>query len=258
MLINILTIGDICGTTAVSYLGKILRNVKREHDIHFTVANGENADGLGILPRQAEDIFDAGVDVITLGNHTYNKRQIVPLLEENRYLLRPANYGDHPGRGYGVFEGPTNLRIGVMNLIGRCELAFHADNPLRRAEEIMNQNPADLWLIDFHAEATSEKAALAYYLDGKAAAIWGTHTHVPTADARILPKGTGFVTDLGMVGGQVSVIGVQPEDSINAFLCGAPRFQKQAEGLQQAGMVRFTVDSATGLCVEVKRIDQYE
>ena len=264
MNINILAIGDICGTASLAYLDRILRSVKAEHGIHFAVANGENADGLGLLPKQADQLFQAGVDVITLGNHTYNKRQIIPVLDENRYILRPANFGPgHPGRGFGVFEGPTGLRIGVMNLIGRCELHFHADNPLTKAAEIMRENEADFWLIDFHAEATSEKGAFACYLDGLTprpalAAIWGTHTHVPTADVRILPNGTGFVTDLGMVGGVNSVIGIQPADSVNAFLCGVPKFYTQADGPHTAGMVRFTVDSKTGVCVGAQRIDQFE
>ena len=264
MNINILAIGDVCGTGAQAYLARMLRSVKAEHGIHFVVANGENADGLGILPKQAELLFQAGVDVITLGNHTYNKRQIIPMLDESRYLLRPANFGPaHPGRGFGVFEGPTGLRIGVINLIGRCELHFHADNPLLKAEEIMRHNEADFWLIDFHAEATSEKGALAYYLDGLTprpplAAVWGTHTHVPTADLRILPNGTAFVSDLGMVGGANSVIGIRPADSINAFLCGVPNYYTQADGPHTAGMVRFTVDSKTGQCVETQRIDQFE
>lgn len=259
MLCNILAIGDICGQGAVDYLGRILRRVKEQEKIHFVVANGENADGVGLLPEQAEAIFRAGVDVITLGNHSYNRRQIVRVLEENRYLLRPANYGGaHPGRGFGIFEGPTGLRIGVMNLIGRVTLDAHADNPLKTAAAIVAGHEAEIWLVDIHAEATSEKAAVAYHLDGTVSAVWGTHTHVPTADTRILPNGTGFVTDLGMVGAQNSIIGVAPEDSLNLFLGNAPRPYTQAPGPFVANMVRFTIDSSTGHCVELARVDAAE
>jgi metallophosphoesterase (TIGR00282 family) len=201
MLCNVLAVGDVVGESGVDYLNRHLRSLKKTYSVDFTVVNGENAAGVGLLPRHADQIFDAGADVITLGNHTWNKMQIADYLDDNRYILRPDNYASPlPGRGYGVFDGPRGLRIGVINLMGRYELDSNLENPFTRADRILSQMDADLILVDFHAEASSEKLAFGYYLDGRASAVWGTHTHVPTADQGILPKGTGYCTDLGMTG----------------------------------------------------------
>ena len=158
MICNILAVGDVVGDGGLDCLSKHLRQLKRLKDIHFTVVNGENASGMGILPRQARAIFDAGADVITLGNHTWNRLQIADFLEDDRYTLRPANYTNRvPGRGWGVFDGPRGLRIGVMNLIGRCEMDSNFENPFTTADRCLEELEADLVLVDFHAEATSEK-----------------------------------------------------------------------------------------------------
>ena len=257
MILNILAVGDVVGDGGLECLDRHLRQLKKLKNIHFTVVNGENASGVGILPRQARAIFDAGADVVTLGNHTWNRIQIADFLEDDRYTLRPANYTNRvPGRGWGVYEGPNGLHIGVSNLIGRCEMASNGENPFTTADRILKRmEGADVVLVDFHAEATSEKGAMGYYLDGRVQAVWGTHTHVPTADGQILPKGTGFVTDLGMTGPACSVLGIKPEQAINRFLGGLPRRFEPADGPCKLESVVFSIDTATRRCVQVERVD---
>ena len=260
MLLNVLAVGDVVGEGGQDILARRLREVKREEDIHFTVVNGENASGVGLTPRQARGMYDAGADVITLGNHTWNRIQIADFLEGDRYILRPANYTSRvPGRGWGVYDDPGGVRIGVMNLIGRCEMDSNFDNPFTTADRVLRRmEGTDVVLVDFHAEATSEKGALAWYLDGRVQALWGTHTHVPTADGQILPKGTGFLTDLGMTGPRRSVLGIKPELSMNLFLGGLPRRYEEAEGPCKLNACRFTIDTESGRCVQVRRVDLEE
>ena len=257
MILNVLAVGDVVGDSGVEYLGRHLRELKKLKDVHFTVVNGENASGVGILPRQARDIFDAGADVVTLGNHTWNRIQIADCLESDRYTLRPANYTSRvPGRGWGVYDGPKGVRIGVINLIGRCEMDSNFENPFTTADRALKRmEGADVVLVDFHAEATSEKGAMGYYLDGRVHALWGTHTHVPTADCQVLPKGLGFVTDLGMTGPARSVLGIRPEMAINRFLGGLPRRFEPAEGPCKLESVLFSIDVEAGKCLSVERVD---
>ena len=256
MILNVLAVGDVVGDGGLDYLGQHLRALKKLKNIHFTVVNGENASGVGILPRQARAIFDAGADVVTLGNHTWNRIQIADFLEDDRYTLRPANYTSRvPGRGWGVYDGPQGLRIGVLNLIGRCEMDSNFENPFTTADRALKGMGADVVLVDFHAEATSEKGAMAWYLDGRAQALWGTHTHVPTADERVYPKGTGYITDLGMTGPVESVLGVEPRQSVEHFLGGLPGRFRSPEGPCKLQGAIFTVDTATGLCTAVERVD---
>ena len=257
MILNLLAVGDVVSDDGLNYLSKHLRQVKRLHDVHFTVVNGENASGVGILPRQARDIFDAGADVVTLGNHTWNRIQIAEFLEKDRYTLRPANYTARvPGRGWGVFEGPKGISIGVMNLIGRCEMDSNFENPFTTADRVLKRmEGADVVLVDFHAEATSEKRAMGWYLDGRAHAVWGTHTHVPTADCQVLPRGLGFVTDLGMTGPAQSVLGIRPDQAINRFLGGLPRRFEPADGPCKLESVLFSIDVEAGRCLSAERVD---
>ena len=257
MILNVLAVGDVVGDSGVEYLGRHLRELKKLKDVHFTVVNGENASGVGILPRQAREIFDAGADVVTLGNHTWNRIQIADFLEDDRYTLRPANYTNRvPGRGWGVYDGPNGLHIGVINLIGRCEMDSNFENPFTTADRVLKRmEGTDVVLVDFHAEATSEKGAMGYYLDGRVQALWGTHTHVPTADAQVLPKGLGFVTDLGMTGPAHSVLGIKPQQAINRFLGGLPRRFEQPDGPRKLESVLFTIDTDTGRCLEAARVD---
>lgn len=257
MLIKILAVGDVVSRAGVDHLRRQLGTLKRQHQVHFTVVNGENAAGVGLTEDDARDIFAAGADVITLGNHTWGKIRITDYLDEERDLLRPANFSPRlPGRGWGVWDGPGGVRIAVINLIGRVNMDPNVDNPFTCADKLLQTVEADVILVDFHAEATSEKLALSWYLDGRVSALWGTHTHVPTADTMILPKGTGHVTDLGMTGPLRSVIGVKPELSINKFLGGLPRRYEAAPGPCRLDSVLFTVDSATGRCVNVERVTE--
>lgn len=256
MNVRILAVGDVVGDSGVEFLAKKLRGLKKLYDVHFTVVNGENAACNGLMPHQADDIFSAGADVITMGNHTWDKQQIVDYMESNPYIVRPANYTRRaPGRGWGIYDGPRGLRIRVVNLIGRCEMDSNFDNPFYKMDEILKSGEADITLVDFHGEASSEKGAMAWYLDGQVHALWGTHTHVPTADCRVLPKGLGFVTDLGMTGPVNSVIGIKPEQAVNRFLGGLPQRFQPADGPCQLNAALFEIDTATGRCVSVQRVD---
>ena len=257
MLLNILAVGDVVGEGGQDILTRRLWELRRQEEIHFTVVNGENASGVGITPKQALGILDAGADVITLGNHTWNRLQITNLIDKDRRILRPANYaGRVPGRGWGVFQGPEGLRIGVVNLMGRVDLNPNLDSPFQMADRVLNQlRDCSAILVDFHAEATSEKGAMAWHLDGRVQALWGTHTHVPTADTQIMPQGTGFVTDLGMTGPVRSVLGIKPENSLNLFLGGLPRRYEEAEGNCKLNACLFTIDTDKKKCVNVVRTD---
>ena len=256
MELRILAVGDVVGDAGVESLRRHLPSLRKLHDVHFTVVNGENAACNGLLPRQAEDIFSAGADVITMGNHTWDKQQIVDFMDTNRYIIRPANYTDKaPGRGWGIYDGPRGLRIRVVNLIGRCEMDSNFDNPFTKMDEILKADQADITLVDFHGEASSEKGAMAWYLDGRVQALWGTHTHVPTADCQVLPKGLGFVTDLGMTGPAQSVIGIKPSQAINRFLGGLPQRFQPADGPRKLNAVLYTIDTATCRCTQIQRVD---
>ena len=256
MIMNVLAVGDVVGEQGLAFLEQHLRSVQKLHGVHFTVVNGENASGVGILPRQARAIYEAGADVVTLGNHTWNRIQIKDLLDDVSWLLPPANYTSRvPGRGWGVYDGPQGLRIGVLNLIGRCEMDSNFENPFTTADRALKGMGADVVLVDFHAEATSEKGAMAWYLDGRAQALWGTHTHVPTADAQVLPKGLGFVTDLGMTGPSHSVLGIRPEQAINRFLGGLPRRFEPADGPCKLESAVFSIDTDTRTCIGAERLD---
>ena len=257
MELRVLAVGDVVGDGGLQCLEKHLRSLKKLYRADFCVVNGENASGTGLTPRQADRMLDAWADVITLGNHSFDRREICTYLDDCPYILRPHNLGARvPGRGYGVFDC-GRARIAVMNLIGRCDLAFHADNPFKTADELLKSGEKPTFtLLDFHAEATSEKLAMAYYLDGRVSAIWGTHTHVPTADEEVFPKGTGYLTDLGMTGAVRSVLGIKPEQSVETFLGGLPGRYREPE--KSAGKMQgaiFTLDDATGLCVSVERVD---
>lgn len=257
MQYHILAVGDVVGGCGVSHLERHLRAVKKLKDVHFTVVNGENAAMVGLTRADAERIFAAGADVITLGNHSFAKVQIADYLDDCPYILRPYNLGARlPGRGFGVYDC-GGARIAVMNLIGRCDLAFHADNPFKAADTLLKDKEKPTFtLLDFHAEATSEKLAMAYYLDGRVSAVWGTHTHVPTADEEVFPKGTGYITDLGMTGAVRSVLGIAPEQSVETFLGGLPgRYREPSGGGCKMQGAIFTLDDKTGLCTAVERVD---
>lgn len=255
MLYHILAVGDVVGEPGLRHLEKHLRALQKFKQIHFTVVNGENAAGVGLTPEQAWRIYDAGADAVTLGNHSFGKMQIKDFLDETSWILRPANYtGRAPGRGCEIFD-LGGVRVRVMNLIGRCDLAWGAENPFTTADRLLEREAADFTLVDFHAEATSEKLAMGYYLDGRVSALWGTHTHVPTADERVYPKGTGYLTDLGMTGSIESVLGIEPWQSVESFLGGLPGRYRSPDGPCKMQGAIFTLDSETGLCTTVERVD---
>ena len=251
-----MALGDVASETGLTLLEKKLRVFKREQGIDFTVVNGENISGSGLTRDQAEALFTAGADVITLGNHTFGKPQIASYLDDEQYILRPANFtGRAPGHGYlRVDLGPVS--VAIFPLIGRCDLDFNAENPFFTADKLLKtEDKPTFTLVEIHAQATSEKLALGYYLDGRVSAMWGTHTHVPTADERVMPKGTGYITDLGMTGAIESVLGIPPEQSIEVFLGGLAGRYRFADGPCKAQGCLFTLDSDTGLCTAVERLD---
>lgn len=258
MDLKVLAVGDVVGNPGLERVRRCLRQLKRKCGADFTVVNGENASAVGITPDQADLILDAGADVITLGNHTWSKREIVPYMDDCSRILRPANYAPQvPGRGWGIYDTKAGP-VAVIDLIGRCNMDYGPDNPFLLAQKLTRQLDTKLILVEIHAEATSEKLAMGYMLDGKVSAVWGTHTHVPTADARILPAGTGYVTDLGMTGPRDSILGIRPDLSIAKFRGEIPERYRWAEGPTKLEAVLFTIDASTGKCRKAERVDEWD
>ncbi|MGI6040171.1 MAG: YmdB family metallophosphoesterase [Clostridiales bacterium] len=251
----IFTVGDVVAEGGIRILERTLRSFKKLKGIHFTIVNGENAAGMGITGEQAERIFNAGADVITLGNHAFSKREMLAYVEDERYILRPENLTHvNPGRGYGVFIAENGKQVGLLCLIGRVFMQNHADNPFYIADRHIEKFDTNVILVEIHGEATSEKAALAWYLDGRVSAVYGTHTHVQTADERVLPKGTGFITDLGMTGPINSILGMEPQSSVDRLL-GHPQISyKSAKGPCMLQGALFEIDDNIGRCISVERI----
>ncbi len=258
MEFKVLAIGDVVGNPGLDRISRSLRYWKGKTGADFVVVNGENASVVGMTPDQGEEILDAGADVITMGNHTFNKREIVPYLDDCPRIVRPANLAPQlPGRGWVTMDtkaGPVT----VIDLLGRCGMDFSPDNPFLLVEKICKEVDSKIILVEIHAEATSEKLAMGYMLDGRVSAVWGTHTHVPTADAQVLPKGTGYVTDLGMTGPARSVLGIQPRLSIAKFRGDLPERYRWADGPTKMEGVLFTLDSTTGRCIRAERMDLHE
>jgi metallophosphoesterase (TIGR00282 family) len=259
---RILFIGDIFGRPGRTIVRDKLKNLVREHRIDLVLANGENsAAGFGITPALAEDLFDLGIDVITTGNHVWDKRELFDyyaaadgdLHSPARRILRPANYApDLPG--WGVYEGKKNdVPYAVINLQGRVFMTSN-DDPFRKADDILKQLKAKIIFVDLHAEATSEKVALGWYLDGRVTALVGTHTHIPTADERVLPGGTAYITDVGMTGPYDGVIGVKKEMIIDRFLHNMPMRFEAATGDPRLCAVVIDGDEATGKARSIERI----
>ena len=255
MDMKILAVGDVVGNPGMDRICRSLRKLKRELCADFVIVNGENAAVVGMTPRQGEDILDAGADVITMGNHTFGKRELVDYLDDCPQILRPANLAPQsPGRGWGIYDSAAG-DVAVIDLQGRCSMDYTPDNPFLMVEKILKQLDTKLIFVELHAEATSEKLAMGYMLDGRVSAVWGTHTNVPTADAQILPNGTGYVTDLGMTGPKHSVLGIRPDLSIAKFRGDLPERYRWAEGETKLEAVLFTIDTETGLCVQAERVD---
>ena len=228
---RILAIGDIVGLSGVKKVKEVLPILRKEKNIDFVIINAENAaDGMGLTEKIYNDLMNLKADVITMGNHTWAKKEIFKIIDEER-LIRPANYSkNNPGKGYGIYEC-KGKKIAVMNLIGRASMNVLSENPFIVAKEIVNKvkDQVDMIFIDFHAEATAEKIAMGYYLDGTVTGIFGTHTHVQTADEKILRNGTAYITDIGMTGPNLSVIGMNIDASIKRFETSLPEKYKVAD-----------------------------
>ncbi|MBR7071454.1 MAG: YmdB family metallophosphoesterase [Clostridia bacterium] len=255
---RVLAVGDVCGEIGCRYAMRVLPRFRREEKIDFTVINGENsADGNGITPQSAELLFSCGADVITGGNHTLQRQETHLLLEDNPYLLRPHNLPASYGSGYALVD-TGRVRVAVWNLLGQAFLErYKQQNPFFAADELLlraKQDGADIILVDFHAEATGEKRAFGYYLDGKVSAVFGTHTHIMTADACRLPGGTGYITDLGMTGPVESVLGVRPPMVINRLRDGVVEKFALADGPCMLNGCMFEIDEKSGLTVSVRPV----
>ncbi len=260
---RILFIGDIFGRPGRTIVRDHVRKLQSQYHIDLTIANGENAaGGVGITPAIAEELFDLGIEVITTGNHVWDKRELIDYLSAGlshpdtaaRRILRPANYpAGAPGSG--LYEGKTRGGVGyaVINLQGRVFMGS-IDDPFRVADELLKRITAKVILVDMHAEATSEKVALGWYLDGRVSAVIGTHTHIPTADERVLPKGTAYQTDVGMTGPWNGVIGIQKELIIGRFLNNMPTRFEAASGDTRLCAVVIDCDARTGLARSIERI----
>ncbi len=260
-MVNVLFIGDINGRPGRDAVEQFLPSLIKEKQIDFVIANGENsAAGFGITPDVFKKLIAMGIDVITTGNHIWDKRDIIPLMDMEPALLRPYNLPPgNPGTGCGVFECKRNdkkVKIGVISMIGRVFMQ-PTDCPFRAAEAALSEIKKEtrIAIIDIHAEATSEKQALAFFLDGRASAVLGTHTHVQTADERILAYGTGFITDAGMTGSMDSVIGVKKEIIIEKFLTGMPARFEIAETDVHFNGVFMSIDETNGKTTLIERID---
>jgi len=255
--VRILFIGDVVAGVGRDCVKQLLPALQEEFRIDLVVANGENAaGGLGATPQVLNELLKAGVHVITMGNHTWRKKELLPEIGKFPTLVRPANYpAGVPGQGSVVFTLPDGRKAGIVNLIGRVYMeAF--DDPFTVGASVTaalrKQTP--VVLVDFHAEATAEKASMAWHLDGMCSAIVGTHTHVQTADERIMPKGTAFITDVGMTGPMDSVIGLAPSESIRKFMTGLPGKHTVAEGRPALCGVVIDIDDASGKSNSIERV----
>lgn len=259
MVLKILALGDVVGEYGTDYICRpgYLAGIKKELGADIVIINGENsAKANGITTQSADALLSAGADVITGGNHTWQKSQVYSMLDENKRLIRPANFpGKAPGTGY-TYIDYCGVRILVFNLSGNAFMNECVTSPFETADKILASEKGnfDIALLDFHAETTSEKIALARYLDGRVSVVFGTHTHVQTADASVLPHGTGYITDLGMCGSMNGVLGVKTECIIHKFTVHTPCRFEEAEGNIMIHGALFTIDSENGKCTEAKAI----
>jgi metallophosphoesterase (TIGR00282 family) len=253
---RLLFIGDIFASPGRRIVAETLSGIISGERIDLVIANAENAaGGFGVTPAIAEELFAMGIDVLTTGNHIWDKREVFDYLDRQPRLLRPANYpGNLPGQGVHVGRGRNGVEVAVINLQGRTHM-LPIDDPFRKADQILaDLDPAvKIRFVDFHAEITSEKMALGWYLDGRITALIGTHTHVPTADTRVLPNGTAYQTDCGMTGPYDSVIGVEKDIILRRFLTGLPVRMEAAKGKVELHAVIFEADEATGRAVSIRR-----
>ncbi len=254
---KVLAVGDIVGSIGISELKNKLYKLRQKEEIDFVIVNGENAaEGMGITEKNFNDIIFQNVDVVTMGNHTWGKKEIFKFIDHPK-LIRPANYPKGVvGKGYSIYEC-KNKKIAVINLIGRVYINILSDNPFLIAKNIIKKikDKVDMIFVDFHAEATGEKITMGHYLDGKVTAVFGTHTHVQTADEKILPKGTAFISDIGMTGPKNSALGMDISVVIKRFETALPEKYKMATGEGMLNGVIFDVDDNTNKVTKIARVD---
>ncbi|MDY0405811.1 TIGR00282 family metallophosphoesterase [Virgibacillus sp. 179-BFC.A HS] len=254
---KILFIGDVVGSPGRNMVEQYLPSLKEMYKPQFTIINGENAAaGKGITEKIYKQFLQWGAQAITMGNHTWDKKEIFEFIDDAKYMIRPANFPEgNPGKGM-VFLNVNGLEIAVINMQGRTFLPA-IDDPFRKIDELIEtaKKRTNIVFIDFHAEATSEKEAMAFYVDGRVSAIVGTHTHVQTADERVLPKGTAYITDVGMTGPYDAILGVEKETILKRFLTNLPvRHEVDKQGRAQLNAVLVSVHDKTGLATDIERI----
>ncbi len=260
--VRVLMIGDMIGKPGRQAVEQLLPGLREERGIDFVTANGENvAGGMGLTPSTADSLLAAGVDVITSGNHIWDKREIYPYLESNDRVLRPLNYGTDgvPGRGWGVYHALDGTELAVLNFQGRTYMQ-PIENPFTDADAVLDESSEPLppvRIVDFHCELTSEKNAFGLHLDGRVSAVVGTHTHVVTGDERILPGGTAYQTDLGMTGPVWSVIGFDPKTVLPRFINALPTRFEVGDGAVVFNAAQIDIDPATGRALAIERIARY-
>ncbi len=257
---KILAVGDLIGNSGIKELKKQLPIIRQTEKIDFVIVNGENAaEGMGMTQQNFHDILALKIDVVTMGNHTWGKKDIFKFIDHPK-LIRPANYPKGVvGKGYHIYNC-QNKKIAVINLIGRVDINVLSENPFMIAKELVEslRKEAEIILVDFHAEATAEKIAMGYFLDGEVTALFGTHTHVQTADEKILPKGTGYITDIGMTGPKYSVIGMDIATSLKRFETTLPERYKIATGECILNGVIFEIDDTNHKVKNIKRLYQWD
>lgn len=258
-MLRVLMVGDIVGRPGRKVLRDLLRTYRKKFNLDLIIANGENAaGGNGLNNAVANELYDSGIDIITMGNHTWDKREILDFIDHDHTLVRPANYPPGtPGHGSVIFSMDNKTKVAVINLSGRVFLS-PLDCPFRCADKIIDEikKNTQIIIIDFHAEATSEKIAFGWHMDGRVSAVIGTHTHVQTADERILPHGTGYITDVGMTGPRDSVLGIDKELVIQKFISQMPvRFEVAAGPIQFNGII-LDICRNTGKTLRIERINE--
>ena len=253
---NILAVGDIVGNSGVNKLKSELQDIKKKYNVDFCIVNGENAaEGMGITKKNFADIISAGADCVTMGNHTWGKKEIFDFIDDPK-LLRPLNYPEGVcGKGYNIYKC-NNKKIAVINAMGRAEINVQTENPFLQVKKVVEdiKDKVDIIVLDFHAEATAEKQAMGYYLDGEITILFGTHTHVQTADEKILEKGTAYITDIGMTGPKYSVLGMDKDAALKRFLTALPEKYKIATGETMLNACLFKIDDKTNKVVEICKI----
>ncbi len=259
-MLKVLMVGDIFGKPGRKAVKELIKTYRNQYELDFVIANGENAaGGNGITREIANELYNAQIDFITMGNHTWDKKEIFQFIDTDKKIIRPANYPPGtPGRGWAIVPLSNELKIGIINLSGRVFLP-PLDCPFRVGERIVEEisKETHIIIVDFHAEATSEKIAMGWFMDGKVSAVVGTHTHVQTADERILPYGTGYITDVGMTGPHDSILGVKRDIVIQKFLTQLPARFETAQGVAQLNAILLEIDETTGKTMGLKRIQDY-